>query len=684
MGRNGRKQKTNTMTELIWDGKYDKDSRKVAPVRVALPFQTVETVNESVQERQKSLDLFSSGRDSEWRNRLIWGDKKYVLPSLLSEFAGKVNLIYIDPPFDTGADFSFTATIPDHPDTEDDETSDFIKQPSMIEQKAYRDMWGRGFDSYLEWFYQTVVFLRELLSENGSIYVHLDWHVGHYMKAVLDEVFGIDNFKNQIVWQRFNFHADAKRYGIVSDEILFYGVSSNMTWNPQITPIKQSYIESHFRNQDANGRRYKMADILAKGQGPARRFGDKVLEPPPGTHWRFGQEKIDEFMKQGRIVFTSKGTPAVKMYLDEKEGSVVHNVWTDIPPVNPMAIERTDYPTQKPETLLERIIKASSNEGDLVLDCFIGSGTTAVVTEKLSRRWIACDLGRFAIHTTRKRLLSIPNVKPFVVQNLGKYERQTWQSAEFETPEDQREKELRYRRFILDLYKADPISGYSWLHGVKNGRMVHVGSVDAPITLADVKSISAEVWRSVGKGKESASIAAVDILGWDFALEVNEVAKQIAAESKVDVAFKIIPREVLEKKAVEQGDIRFFELASLSVDIKATGMETSAKLKDFVIPPQDVPEEVQKAITHWSQWVDYWAIDWDYKNDTFHNEWQSFRTRKNPKIDLEATHTYEKPGEYHIVVKVIDILGNDTTKLIKVQVAGAQTKKQKAEAASRG
>lgn len=329
------------------------------------------------------------------------------------------------------------------------------------------------------------------------------------------------------------------------------------------------------------------------------------------------------------------------------------------------------------------MIEASSNECDLILDCFAGSGTTAAVAERLNRRWIVADLGRFAVHTTRKRLLSISNVRPFVVQNLGKYERQAWQSVEFTTPEDQREKELKYRRFILDLYKADPVTGYSWLHGVKNGRMVHIGSVDAPITLADVKSIAAEVWRSVGKGKESAEKAAVDILGWDFALEVNEVAKQVAAESKIDVAFKVIPREVLEKKAVEQGDIRFFELASLSVDIEKNGMEATVELTDFVIPPQDVPADIQKAITHWSQWVDYWAIDWDYKNDTFHNQWQSYRTRKNPKIELEASHTYQSPGEYQDVVKVIDILGNDTTKLVKVRVGSAPIKKQKLEATSR-
>jgi len=186
------------MTELIWDGKY-KDGKKVAPVRIPLPFQTIETVNESVQVRQTALDMYAQGRPAEWRNRLIWGDKKYVLPSLLPEFAGKVNLIYIDPPFNVGADFSFTATVPDNPDTEEDETTDFLKEPSILEQKAYRDTWGKGLDSYLGWFFETAIFLRELLSEDGVIYVHLDWHIGHYVKTLMDEVFGYERFLNEVV-----------------------------------------------------------------------------------------------------------------------------------------------------------------------------------------------------------------------------------------------------------------------------------------------------------------------------------------------------------------------------------------------------------------------------------------------------------------------------------------------------
>lgn len=218
------------MTELRWEGKYLND-RKVAPVKLALPFQTIETVNESVEQR---MSLFSApAAQTEWRNRLIWGDKKYVLPSLLTEFAGKVNLIYIDPPFDTGANFSFTTTIPNapaeaYPDGEEGEGGSFVKQPSVIEQKAYRDTWGRGLDSYLQWFYETALLLRDLLAEDGSIYVHLDWHVGHYAKIVLDEVFGYENFRNEIVWVRSAGRANVKTgYSGGHDVILFYTKNSN-------------------------------------------------------------------------------------------------------------------------------------------------------------------------------------------------------------------------------------------------------------------------------------------------------------------------------------------------------------------------------------------------------------------------------------------------------------------------
>ncbi|HVZ79488.1 MAG TPA: site-specific DNA-methyltransferase [bacterium] len=661
------------MAELIWDGKYQ-DGKKVSPVKIALPFQTIETINESTQDRQQSLDMFSSGQNTGWKNRLIWGDKKYVLPSLMGEFSGKIDLIYIDPPFNVGADFSFMATVPDDNENEEGETQ-FIKEPNLIEMKAYRDTWGKGVDSYVKWFGESLYGMNDLLSDTGSIYVHLDYHVVHYVKIIMDEIFGKDNFVNEIIWKRSLPHNDPKRYGSTHDTILFYSKTDKYKFNQQYTGLTDSYIKSHYNQKDENGRAFQLTSLAASGVGPPRKFGDKILTPPKGNHWRYSQENIDLLLKEGRIVFTSTGNPRYKRYMDEMKGPALQSIWDDVLPVNSQAAERVSYATQKPEALLERIIKASSNEGDLVADFFCGSGTTLATAEKLKRKWIGCDLGRFAIHTTRKRLLSISGIRPFVLQNLGKYERQAWQAAEFSEPKKQVEKELNYRRFILDLYKAEPITGFAWLHGTKKDRMIHVGVVDAPITLADVKAIAAETWKSVGKGKNSPAKATVDILGWDFALEVNEVAKQIAAESGVEVHFKIIPREVLDKKAVDQGDIKFFELSSLAVEIKSDELEATARLKDFVIVPEYVPEDVQKAIRHWAQWIDYWAVDWDYKNDTFHNQWQSYRSRQNPELELNTAHSYEAPGEYSVVVKVIDILGNDTTKLVKIKVLNAKKKK---------
>jgi hypothetical protein len=367
------------------------------------------------------------------------------------------------------------------------------------------------------------------------------------------------------------------------------------------------------------------------------------------------------------------------MYLDEAKGKPLSTLWNDIDRVGNTSGDRLGYATQKPEPLLERVMRSSSNENDLVLDCFCGSGTTAAVAEKLGRRWITCDLGRFAIHTTRKRLLEIKGLKPFIVQNLGKYERQAWAAAELGTgigtgsgdrvpgSEGRVEAELTYRNFILDLYAAEPVAGHTWLHGAKAGRMVHVGAVDSPVAIGDIKSIVQEFWRVAGKSKHLETNG-VDVLGWEFAFDINETARQIAAEHKIDLKTKKIPREVLEKKAVEQGDIKFYELAYLNVKSKVAKKSVSLELKDFIMPPDDIPSDVLDKITHWSQWIDYWAVDWDFKGDTFHNQWQSYRTKKEPKIELSIKHDYEANGTYVVLVKVIDILGNDTTKTLEVKI----------------
>ena len=328
------------MTELIWEGKY-KDGKKVTPVRIALPFQTIETVNESAQQRQKTLDFFAAEpaadfNNKEWRNRLIWGDKKYVLPSLLPEFAGKVNLIYIDPPFNVGSDFSFTATIADHPDTEEDETTQFIKQPSIIEQKAYRDTWGKGLDSYMQWFYETVLLLKELLAEDGSIYVHLDWHVSHYAKTILDEVFGYENFKNEIIWQRTTNTGSSKgmanKLSNDTDSILYYTKSNKSVFNKQFKPYSQEYLD-RFKFEDSKGK-YRWQYMATYSDKKL-----KELEAQDMIRWQKGS-----------------ANPEYKQYIEGLKGIPLNNLWSDIFHVNPMALEKVNYNTQKPEQLLERII----------------------------------------------------------------------------------------------------------------------------------------------------------------------------------------------------------------------------------------------------------------------------------------------------------------------------------------
>ncbi len=666
------------MTELLWDGKY-KDGKKTSPIRIALPFQTIETLNESATDRQKRLNsLFQQKDDTTWYNRLIWGDKKYVLPSLLPEFAGKVDLIYIDPPFNVGADFSFTTTLPPAPDDGDEQTT-FTKEPSIIEQKAYRDTWGRGLDSYLQWFYETVVLLRELLADTGSIYVHLDWHVGHYAKCVLDEVFGYENFRNEIIVKRITKNLQ-RQFALIKslpqghECIYWYSKNSETRFNPILVgnPNYESRPDGYWK------------DFWSNADRPTMRYEILGVTPTSGQ-WKWSKERamravknfqdfensgyeklVDYWNDTGRnLEFIRKSsTGKIEHWVEPIETKFLDTLWIDI---SAYQSGQKEYNTQKSEALLERIIKASSNEGDLVMDCFCGSGTTAAVAEKLGRRWIACDLGRFAIHTTRKRLLSIANVKPFVVQNLGKYERQAWVQAEFARPESRLEQERAYRKFILELYHATELAGYTWIHGVKSGRAVHVGGVEAPVAVEDVRQMVIEFLKLVGK-ERALTINGIDVLGWEFAFELNEIAREYAVRNGVDVKFKKIPREVLEKRAVEQGDIKFYELAALEVETAVKAMTLVLNLKNFTIPPDDVPPEVQRGITHWSQWIDYWSVDWNYRNDTFHNEWQSYRTKKNPKIELSASHEYEAAGKYTVLVKVIDILGNDTTKALQVVI----------------
>lgn len=595
-------------TELVWPGKRKEIER------VDLPFQTIETINLPRGQRQegffdapiqqtkltgdKEKQLLFSRYDSGWKNRLIWGDNLLVMGSLLKEFAGKINLIYIDPPFATGDDFSFEVQIGNQ---------EIAKEPSAMEVKAYRDTWGKGLQSYLQMIYDRLVLMKELLADNGSIYVHLDENVGHYVKAIMDEVFDKENFQREIIWRIgwiSGYKSAARNWIRNHDMILFYVRNkNNFVFNKEYISYPTEY-----RRRDGSqptGAGYPIEDV-----------------------WNASEvDKMDSIQ--------------IMSFSQEKVG----------------------YDTQKNINLLQRIIKASSNEGDLVADFFCGSGTTGVTAETLNRRWLMSDLGRFAIHTTRKRLLDA-GAKPFVVQNLGKYERHHWAQLNG--------RYTNYLKFILELYHAEPVEGFTNLHGRKDKAFVRVGSVDAPITLSEIRE-------ALNECKEN-NIKRLDVLGWEWEMGLHDLVKEEAERYGVKLGTFQIPREVMELNVSDpkiKDEIHFYELAYLEVEPKTEGRRVTIILKDFIIPnPELLPEEVKDKVKSWSDFIDYWAVDWTFnqheeqteEDDTFHNMNQRYRMRKEPKLELSMGYDYKKVGQYSILVKVIDIFGNDTTKLVEIKL----------------
>ena len=706
---------------LFWNG------RKEEVINIALPFHSIEHIDEPRKDTDAQLALFDTrGRQLKgWTNKLIWGDNKLILSSLANgplreeiEKQGGIKLIYIDPPFAVGADFSFTIHI--HGEKAE-------KKQSIIEEIAYRDTWGKGISSYLTMMYERLKLMHHLLAEDGSIYVHCDWRVNSYLRLVLDEIFGSNNNMNEITWKRYAAHSlSEKRFDTISDRILVYAKNfgSNIL-NMQYENLSEEELLKRFPHvEKETGRRYQHVALEqssnASSKGEIRVIqGKKVIS---NIGWRWSQKTFDERIKENPylIYWTKEGRPRYKIYADEFAGKPIGDIWTDIQYLSSGDSERLGYPTQKPEALLERIIKASSNEGDLVADFFCGSGTTAAVAEKLGRKWICTDLSRFAIHTTRKRLISVQrqlkkeghNYRAFEVLNLGKYERQFFIN---DLANGQKEaKEEMYVNLILEAYKARRVDGYQTLHGSKAGRFVHVGPLDVPVTQSRLTDIFEECRQNL--------ITQVDVLGFEFEMGLTPQYIEELREQGVTMRLKYIPRDVFDKRAVEKGQVKFYDVAYLNAKIhKEEGMRVRVELTDFVTHyTQDDIEDIQAKMRkgskvviedgqiikitkdangiitrevltqHWHDWVDYWAIDFNYEdkkeiiriqddggevkevwsgNYLFENEWQSFRTRKNPELELiSAPHDYPSPGRYKIMVKVVDILGIDTSKIIEVEV----------------
>ena len=654
-----------TRTELVWPGKYDEDGMLNELRRANLPFQVIERVNETratreARKKPQELSLFDvwEGDEGEtfddgWRNKLIWGDNLLVMSSLLEKFAGKVDLIYIDPPFQSEDDYSFVTEIGEDRDP-------LEKQQSLIEEKAYGDTWRNGIESYVEMMYPRMRMMQELLSNKGSLYLHCDKRVDSYLRLLIDEIFGPGRFEAAITWKSSPGHSDSSYFSEMQNTILFSTKTHDPTWNQTYQPYTEEYLAQHYQKRARDGRRFEDDNLTAYGL----KGGGYEYEWNGVTKlWRLPIESMKRLEEEDRIYYTRTGTARYKRYLDEMPGSPVSDLWTDIPRLNSQSLERAGYSTQKPEALLERIVTASSDPGDLVADFFCGSGTTMTVAEKLGRRWIGCDLGRWAIHVSRKRLLEIEGGQPFEVLNLGQYERQYWQSAAFgqgRTVTD--EMIFDYLAFILRLYGAEPVSGLAHIHGKKDKAMVHVGSVDAPVTID-------EVMDSLNECTELKQ-AELHVLGWEWEMGLNNLMVAEAKKRGVKLIPLQIPREVMEQQAVDKGDIQFFELAHLEATLMAEGREAMVALNDFVIPNTElIPDDVRRKVQRWSDYIDYWAIDWDFREDTFMQGWVTYRTRKDRKLDLVSDpRVYEEAGSYTVVVKLIDIFGNDTSQAYRIEV----------------
>jgi DNA modification methylase len=690
--------------ELVWNGK----SREVCTA--VLPFQSLEHIDEPRQEKSATdeLSFDTGGRQTKgWTNKLIWGDNKLILSSLKSgalrkqiEDAGGLKLIYIDPPFDVGADFSMDIEI-------GGET--FHKEPNLLEQIAYRDTWGRGADSFISMIYERLILMRDLLHPEGSIYVHCDWRVQGFVRLVLDEVFGRSFFLNEIIWCYTQGGRPKDGFPNKHDNIFLFRRSDQFILNKDDIRIAfDLYSEkssSSFTKTDEEGRRYK-----------------EVYGPDKKKAYRYYED----------------------------EGKVPYDWWSDIPKITGRAAAAEDtelvgYPTQKPEALLERIIKASSRSGDLVADFFCGSGTTAAVAEKLGRKWIATDLGKFAIHATRKRLIGIQRdlkkegkpFRAFEVLNLGRYERAAYLNVSSRLSGKKKEqaltkKEQDFRDLILKAYRAEPLADTAFFHGKSGGRLVVVGPINLPVGRLFVEEVITEC-RKRGATR-------VDILAFEFEMGLFPAVLEEAKQKGIDIAPKTIPPEVFDKRAVEKGQVRFHEVAYIEVNPrfdKKNKLAVAVELTDFSVyysqglidsieaelragksevvcdrgrlvkvskAKNGTTEEREVLTKNWTDWVDYWAVDFNYESRKeiisrpkemgvegalagivtggdqfiefedhwtgayiFENQWQSFRTRKDRKLELvTALHTYEKAGRYVVAVKVVDIFGNDTMTLMPI------------------
>lgn len=635
-------------TELVWDGKYDEygNRREVDISGAAMPMQKIETIDEPRSRLESQGGLFNpkKAHTDDFRNRLIWGDNKLVMASLLKEFKGKIDLIYIDPPFDVGADFTMQVPIGDEKET-------IEKDQSTLEMVAYRDMWGKGTDSYLHMMYERLSLMRDLLSESGSIYVHIDYRVVSFLRLIMDELFSKDNFQNQIIWCYKERERVLDKYNPKHDVILFYSKTAS-----KVRPFNWKNATEDY--SDVTRKKFKFKDEKGWYQIRGKNRKGSPVKAADGL-------SPEDEAKYPDLTFRD--------YLHDREGVAPRDWWT-IGIINKAADERLGYSTQKPEELLERIIQVSSNEGDLVADFFCGSGTTGAAAEKLGRRWIMSDLGRFAIHTARKRMIDIQrdahaNGKPyraFDVYNLGRYERQWWQKERLNGADEE------HRRVVLEFFKAEVLTKTPspLLHGKKSGDFCHVDGIDSIFTREEAKEVAKAVQQAGGKE--------CYCLAWEFEMDLRLSTAALEKEYGVKLKLIPIPREIMEKNRKEPPP--FLEMAVLEAEpvYRGEGKERTVDIKitKFMPSLQEVPSKElealkERAIKSGMDFIDFWAVDFEWEpGKPFNHHWQDYRTRKDRSLKTvsDAAHKYEKKGKFTACVKVVDTFGCDTSVTVEIKV----------------
>jgi len=623
---------------------------------------------------------------AEWMNRLCYGDNLLVMQALLagdsetglSSMRGKIDLIYIDPPFDSKADYRTKVTLPG---------MNLEQKPTVIEQFAYADTWKDGTSSYLRMLYPRLALMRELLSEKGSIYVHIDWHVGHYVKVLMDEIFGKDTFINEVVWKRKGGSAltTMNRMSVNTDSILVYSRTPNYIFNKVFMKHDEDYNEQMFTKQDPDGRRFMINVLRSPNPRPNLMYDYKGYKMPPNG-WAVSREKMEEYDRSGLLYFPEDKSKQIykKVYLDEYEGQLVTNLWADISLLKGKNKEILNYGTQKPEALLERIISLSSNAEATIADFFGGSGTTAAVAERLGRKWISTDIGKPSIMIQRKRFIDM-DAKPFLYQSVGDYQKEAFSSSKLY----KRVGDLSH--IILQLYGALPFTAEQApgrnLGYVKNDKVLIL--VDAPGKLTGKATVkrAAELKNTfLGGGWKK-----VVVLGWNFAYDISEAILQY--EGDVDVL--VIPPDLLDKlthkkgweKMAKDGSVRFSSLQYLTIKpiavskgLQAGEEALTIELDNYVLlSPDNIPldakdkEKLQDIISKDPlALIEYWSIDPDYDGDIFRSQWQDYR--ENTANDSDPYHCVRsttlnvpvKKGRT-VCVKAVDVFGFESVVIEKLK-----------------